>query len=148
MTDRRYVAGVVAGALMGLAFGVPGGYALQEAGDHSAAPGALVPALPRALVPREANLVSLIDEGRQAQRNGQPERALSKALEAERLAPGDANVKNNLCVYLGDLSRYDEAILACNAALRLQPDFRLARNNLDWMLAQRSRASVRASSTP
>jgi Flp pilus assembly protein TadD len=146
MIDRRYLVGFIAGTLVGLAFGVPSGHALLRGGDHSPSPAALVPAPPRAPAPHEVSVVALIDEGRQALRNGKPERALATALEAERLDPNDANVKNNLCAYLGELHRYDEAIAACNAALRLQPGFQLARNNLAWMQAERSKADVHTSS--
>jgi Flp pilus assembly protein TadD len=146
MIDRRYLVGFVAGALVGLAFGVPGGHALLRDGDHHAAPSVPASAPPRSLAPPQATVASLIDEGRQALRSGQPERALVAVLEAERLDPNDANVKNNQCAYLGELHRYDEAISACNAALRLRADFQLARNNLAWVQAERAKADAPTSS--
>src|SRR5579859_2794780 len=39
---------------------------------------------------------------------------------------------NNLCVAHTMQMDYDLAIAACNRALRLAPDFQLARNNLKW----------------
>jgi tetratricopeptide (TPR) repeat protein len=146
MMDRRYLVGFIAGSLVGLAFGVPSGHALLRGGGDESPSAVLVPVPPRAVAPHEGSVASLIDEGRQALRNGQPERALATTLQAERLDPNDANVKNNLCAYLGELHRYDEAVAACNAALRLQPGFKLARNNLEWVQAERSKARVPSSS--
>jgi Flp pilus assembly protein TadD len=138
--DRNYVVGFVAGSLVGLALGVPGGYALLRAPVRAAAPA------PSAAIPRKAPLAVLIDEARQAARSGQPERALAKTLEAERLDPKSAVVKNNLCSYLNELRRYDEAIAACNAALRLDPDFTMARNNLSWARSAREKEGTATSS--
>jgi tetratricopeptide (TPR) repeat protein len=146
MTDRRYLVGFIAGTLVGLALGVPSGHVLLGGGDHTPAPAAQVLGPVRAPAPPEVSVVSLIDEGRQALLRGQPERALATAVEAERLDPNDATVKNNLCAYLGELRRYEEAVAACNAALRLRPDFQLARNNLEWVQAERSKAGVYSSS--
>lgn len=38
----------------------------------------------------------------------------------------------NLAAGLASLGRWDEAIAAAREALRLRPDFPLARNNLAW----------------
>jgi tetratricopeptide (TPR) repeat protein len=142
MIDRRYLAGFAAGALVGVALGVPSGYALLVVGDHSDVPRAGVSVPARALPSVQSSVASLIEEGRHARRNGQPEQALAAALQAERLSPNDANIKNNVCAYLGELRRYDQAIVACSAALRLQPDLQLARNNLNWVQAERVRAGA------
>jgi 4-amino-4-deoxy-L-arabinose transferase-like glycosyltransferase len=52
--------------------------------------------------------------------------------EAVRLTPTDARAFNNLCVAYNGLHQWQAAIAACEQALKLQPDFQLARNNLDW----------------
>jgi Flp pilus assembly protein TadD len=56
--------------------------------------------------------------------------------QAVRLAPTDARAYNNLCVADNGLQDWPSAITACQEALRLQPDFVLARNNLAWALDQ------------
>jgi tetratricopeptide (TPR) repeat protein len=82
----------------------------------------------------------MIEQSRQALSAAQPERALSVLREAERVDPKNASIQNNLCVAFMGLGKHDEAIAACNAAIGLQPDFQLARNNLAW--AQQERAKV------
>ena len=42
-----------------------------------------------------------------------------------------------------ELSMWDEAIAAAQQALRLKPDFALARNNLAWSLNQKKSAAAR-----
>jgi tetratricopeptide (TPR) repeat protein len=143
--DRRYGIGFVAGTLVGLAFGIPGGHALLRDRGSSPSTAAAAPTPSPAAERLDSRVASLVDEGRQAIRRGQPERAFAAAVEAERLDPNNPNVKNNLCAYLGELHRYDDAIAACNAALRLQPDFQLARNNLAWVQAERSKPNAPSS---
>jgi hypothetical protein len=36
------------------------------------------------------------------------------------------------------MHRWDEAISAAQSALRLKPDFQLARNNLAWAISQKN----------
>jgi tetratricopeptide (TPR) repeat protein len=136
--DRRYLAGAAAGALLGLAFGVPGGYALSQ-GPATALPTQV----------DELRLVSLINESRRALALEQPAYAVSLLRAAEALNPRNAALQNNLCAALNGLRRFDEAIAACRAALLLQPDFELARNNLAWAQAERAQAMASApSATP
>lgn len=56
--------------------------------------------------------------------------------EAVRLAPADARAHNNLCAAYNGLHDWQGAIAACRQALQLQPEFPLARGNLDWALRQ------------
>lgn len=57
-----------------------------------------------------------------------------KCIEAARKAlgvdPKNAEAYNVICSALNSLKRYEEAIGACNMAIKLQPDFQLAKNNL------------------
>jgi tetratricopeptide (TPR) repeat protein len=48
------------------------------------------------------------------------------------LRPGYAEAWNNVCAANNKLGRYDEAAAACEQALRSNPDFELARNNLQY----------------
>jgi len=56
--------------------------------------------------------------------------------EAVRLAPTDARAHNNLCAAYNGLQDWPNAIAECTEALRLLPDFPLARNNLAWAQSQ------------
>jgi Flp pilus assembly protein TadD len=125
----------------GLALGIPAGHALLRDRAESV----LVAARAEPLLPSDppqSRASALVEEGRRALRGGQVERALELAREAERLEPDNANIKNNVCAYLGKLRRFDEAVSACQGALELQPDFMLARNNLTWVRSERAKGGA------
>jgi len=50
-----------------------------------------------------------------------------------------ADAYNNMATAYNGLANWDEAIRAEQAAIRLKPDFQLARNNLAWSLAEKNR---------
>lgn len=127
--DRRYLAGVTAGVMVGFAVGIPAGYALLQGS---------APTFPTQV--GALRVVSLINESYRAIALEQPEYALSVLRQAEEIDPKNATLQNNLCVALNGLHRYDEAILACGAALSVQPDFELARQNLAWAKLERAKA--------
>lgn len=137
MIDKKYLIGLAAGAVGGLAIGVPVGSSLlgdnpeQPALAAARAPAAVAPAA-LAAVANDGKLTAMIEQSRQALNSAQPEAAISVLREAERVDPKNATIQNNLCVALIGVQKYDEAIAACNAAIGLQPDFQLARNNLAW----------------
>jgi tetratricopeptide (TPR) repeat protein len=49
-----------------------------------------------------------------------------------------AEAYNNIAAGHQALGEWDEAIAAAQEAIRLRPDFQLARNNLAWSLRQRA----------
>ena len=59
--------------------------------------------------------------------------------EALKIAPGDAGAYNNLCTAFGGLRQWTQAVAACREAMRLKPDFQLARNNLEWALHEEAK---------
>ena len=63
-----------------------------------------------------------------------PERSVAASLEAVRLNPSVASYFNNLCAAYNDLGNYSQAIAACQNALRIDPGYQLARNNLNFAL--------------
>ena len=65
-------------------------------------------------------------------RAGMPARSVETSLEAIRLNPRMAGYFNNLCAAYNDLHQYQQAVVACENALRLDPALQLARNNLVW----------------
>ena len=62
--------------------------------------------------------------------------------------PNSADGYNNLAVsYLG-LRKYDDAVHAAQEAIRLKPDFQLARNNLAWILQEKAKATSQPAPAP
>jgi len=52
-----------------------------------------------------------------------------------KLKPDYSLAYNNICAALNNLGRYEEGIKACQEALRIDPDFQLAKGNLNWALS-------------
>ena len=71
--------------------------------------------------------------------NGQPAKSLEPLEQAKSLQPKSAVVYNNLGVAYNLLKRYDEGIAACRQAIRLDPNFQLAKNNLKWGLDEKKK---------
>jgi tetratricopeptide (TPR) repeat protein len=107
------------------------------------------PATPRATSDDRAERVrkvqTLVAKGQRSIDEGRPDQAIVEFLEADLLDPRNAVVQNNLCVANTLLRRYDDAIGTCKAALNLEPDFELAKNNLAWALSERAKSEA---STP
>jgi len=53
--------------------------------------------------------------------------------------PDNADVYNNICAAFNNLAQWNAAIEACTQAIKLNPNFEMARNNLAW--AQRNAAT-------
>ena len=56
--------------------------------------------------------------------------------------PGYAEAWNNIAAAYNSMSRWDEGISACQEAIRLKPDFQLARNNLAWAVDEKQKSDV------
>lgn len=69
----------------------------------------------------------------------------AEAVDAARAAiaadPGSADAYNNLAVASQALGNTDAAIQAATEALRLRPDFQLARNNLAWFQQEKAKGA-------
>ena len=63
---------------------------------------------------------------------GKFQQSLQSAGKALQLKPDDATAYNNICVANIKLQQLDAAINACQIAIKLNPDFKLAKNNLAW----------------
>lgn len=124
--DRRYLVGCVAGVLLGGALAVPAAYALLRAS----------PARDNGAVGRGESLSTLMSAGLDALARKDDARALELFRRATQAFPKNAPAHNNVCVALNELGRYEEAVPACEAALALQPGFRLAATNLAWARAR------------
>lgn len=56
--------------------------------------------------------------------------------------PTNADVYNNIAAAYEELGQWDNAIAELQTALRLRPDFDLARNNLRWSVEQKRKATA------
>lgn len=132
--DKKQLPVLAMGIALGAAVAFPAAYWL------------LRPSVPD--IPPEVRVQSLLDQSQQAMASARPEQSLAVMLEASRIDPKNQAVQNNLCVAFTLLKRYDEGIAACEAALLLKPGFQLARNNLAWATAERSKALAPAAKAP
>jgi len=57
---------------------------------------------------------------------------IESAREALRLNPNSADAYNTICSSYNNLRKWNEAIAACEQAIKIKPDFELAKNNLNW----------------
>jgi tetratricopeptide (TPR) repeat protein len=60
--------------------------------------------------------------------------SIASARKALQLDPGSVEAYTNIGAAYGALRQWDEAIRNEREALRLKPDFQLAKNNLNWYL--------------
>jgi Flp pilus assembly protein TadD len=67
---------------------------------------------------------------------------LVTALKAAELNPGSARAFNNAGICAGALQLWDEALRQTQQALRLDPNFQLAKNNLAWIQQEKSKAEA------
>jgi protein O-mannosyl-transferase len=65
---------------------------------------------------------------------------INSANDALKLRPEDALAYNNIAACQGALSHWDEEIEAAQHALRINPGFELARNNLQWAIQHKPTA--------
>jgi tetratricopeptide (TPR) repeat protein len=79
---------------------------------------------------------------------GAPERALPVLLGLVAEDATDAVAWNDLCVANTLLKSYDLAVEDCATAIRLQPNFTLAQNNLKWTRAEKQKALAAGSGVP
>lgn len=57
---------------------------------------------------------------------------IEAAEEVLKFNPNSADAYNTICSAYNNLRKWDDAIKACEQAIRIKPDFELAKNNLNW----------------
>lgn len=88
-----------------------------------------------------ASTDALLESSLRHYRAGDLPGCIADARAALRINPGLASAYNNIAACSNDLGRPDDAISAATEALRLQPDFERARNNLDIARKLKARQS-------
>lgn len=68
---------------------------------------------------------------------------IDAARDALRLDPASAEAYNNLGYCYGGLGQWDEGIRNLHEALRIRPDFALAKGNLSWLTTEKAKSGVR-----
>ena len=104
------------------------GQALRAAGQRSQA----VAVLEQATIAHSGNKVLLAGYGRALADNGNFQKAFDVLTRAHTPDDPDWRILSVQGTVLDQLGRFEEASKACEEALRLKPDFELARNNLQY----------------
>lgn len=89
-------------------------------------------ALPPVSAAQIARGQALLNESLQQAQNGQFQECVATATEATNINPASAGAFNNLGFCAANLQLWDEAIRYIQEAIRLDPSFQLAKNNLVW----------------
>jgi len=71
-------------------------------------------------------------------KQGQNEASIASARKALEIDPNSVEAYNNIGAGYGAMGQWDEAIKNEQEALRLKPDYQLARNNLNWYTQQKA----------
>lgn len=71
-------------------------------------------------------------------RQGLNEASIASALKALEIDPDSVEAYNNIGAGYGAMGQWDEAIKNEQQALRLKPDYQLAKNNLNWYMQERA----------
>jgi tetratricopeptide (TPR) repeat protein len=80
---------------------------------------------------------ALLSQSLQDYRAGRFKECMDAARQAATVDPSFAEAFNNVGFCAGKLQLWDEAIRNTKQAIRLDPDFQLAKNNLAWLQKQR-----------
>lgn len=95
-------------------------------------------ALPPVPAAQAGQASALLTQSLQHFQAGRFKECMDAARQSATLNPSSADAFNNIGICAGSLRLWDEAIRNTQEAIRLRPDFQLAKNNLAWMLQQRA----------
>jgi Flp pilus assembly protein TadD len=88
----------------------------------------------RVLTPEEdAEYIQSIEAARQMLDKGEARESLPLLQRSEELKPEAFAVHNNFCVAYGMLGQREDAVVACERAIEIDPASRIAKNNLNWV---------------
>ncbi len=82
---------------------------------------------------RTESTQSILERSNAYLRGNDFNRAITLLNESIIVNPDNADLYNNLCVAYGMKKNYTEAVSACVNAVRIAPDYQLAKNNLAWV---------------
>lgn len=80
----------------------------------------------------------LLNQSLEHSKAGRFKECMDTATQSARLNPNSAAAFNNIGICAGNLHLWDEAIRNTQEAIRLDPNFQLAKNNLVWVQQQKA----------
>jgi tetratricopeptide (TPR) repeat protein len=101
--------------------------------------------IPAGSPPAAPSAKAAIDSSFKAYSAGRYQEAIEFGKTALRLDPNSAEAYNNIAASYAGLKNWDLAIQNIGQALRLKPDFQLAKNNLMWYVQQKGGAPAAGS---
>src|SRR5579884_2208613 len=108
--------------------------------SSSAPPTPKTPSPPKPATPTTP-IEAMLSGAAQLYQTRRYEEAIKVSREVLKIAPKAAEAFNILAISYAAIGQWDPAFANSLVALRLQPDFQLARNNLAWMIQQRQAAA-------
>jgi tetratricopeptide (TPR) repeat protein len=91
---------------------------------------------------QSAQAVALLDESLRHYQAKRYKDCLTSALQSAKLDPSSARAFNNAGICAGNLQLWDEAMRNTEEAIRLDPSLQLARNNLEWIRQEKTKADA------
>ena len=91
------------------------------------------------LPPADPEIRPMLEEAMRAYQTGRYTGSIAAARKVLEKHPDSAEAYNMMAAAYNSMQRWDEAIQAGLQAVNLKPDFQLARNNLMWSLAQKTK---------
>ena len=85
----------------------------------------------------------ILNQSQQHYQAGRFKECIAMARRAVKLNPKSKQAFNNIGICAGNLQLWDEAIQNMQEALRLDPNFQVAKNNLAWLRQQRLESGAR-----
>ena len=82
--------------------------------------------------PEKTNPDLYIELSEKLYKNGQYEKAVDVCIQLLKFAPNNKLAYNNMCASYNQLKEWDLAKAACKNALTIDPNFQIAKNNLNW----------------
>ncbi|MEI8201959.1 MAG: hypothetical protein WCH34_03045 [Bacteroidota bacterium] len=86
------------------------------------------------ILPNTDKATELLNQSVNSYNQGDYNECIRLNKQALDLKPEMADAWNNICASYNSMKMWKDATKACNEALRIRPDYQLAKNNLDWAL--------------
>lgn len=75
--------------------------------------------------------------------NNMPDKAILALENARKISNTNAVIYNNLAIAYGHKANYDSAVYFCRKAIAIDPSFQMAKNNLNWLISEQEKDSLK-----
>jgi len=82
----------------------------------------------------------LVNKGLTLIRVGKYEESLAVNLKALQKAPNNAVINNNIGFAYANLKQWDKSLIYLSKAIEINPSFKLALNNYNWVLSEKKKS--------